>query len=79
MLRELLRHLQELVAPVDVAGRRVDVDDEREQRDEVEEPALLRLSAEEREEADGEIEEADEAEDEIRDSRPSARAGCIEW
>jgi hypothetical protein len=65
--RQVLRHLQDFVAPVDVARRRVDVNDKRQQRDEVEESALLRLSSEEREQSNREIEEADEAEDEVRD------------
>src|SRR6185369_12249321 len=46
---DLLDELQRLVAPVDVAGRRVDVDDERQQGDEVEDPALGLAAFEERE------------------------------
>src|SRR5205814_9799830 len=64
--RDLFDELEKFVAPVDVARGRVDVDDEREQRDEVEEPALGCAASEQCEETDGEIEEADEAEDQVR-------------
>src|SRR5437588_10943112 len=62
----LFDDLKDFVAEVDVARRRVDVDDEREQRYEVEERRLAAPAAEEGEEADGEVEEADEAEDQVR-------------
>src|SRR4051812_5193844 len=63
--REFFESLQHLVRGVDVAGRRVDVNNERQQRDEKEERRLRPPSSEQREDADGEVEKSDEAEDEV--------------
>src|SRR5207237_7871606 len=63
---EVFDELQNFVARVRVAGGGVNVDDERQQRYEVEQQRLARRAAEEREETDREIEKPDEAEDEIR-------------
>src|SRR5258708_40056851 len=62
---QLFDELQDFIGEVDVARRRVDVDDERQQRDEEEEGRLAPASAEECEETDGEIEKADETEDQV--------------
>ena len=62
---EVFDQLQRLVERVDVAGRCVHIDDERQQRDEKEERRLAPAPSEEGEEPDGEIEKADEAEDQV--------------
>ena len=64
--RDFFDDLKELVAEVDVAGRRVHVHDEREQRDEIEQRALPPLPSKQSEEANRQIEESDEAEDQVR-------------
>src|SRR4029077_8604932 len=63
--RQLFDELQHLVREIDVARRRVDVDDEREKRDKEEQRALLPSPAEQREETDGQIKKSDEAEDQV--------------
>src|ERR1019366_9615019 len=62
---QLFDELQDFVGEVDVARRRVDVDDERQQSDEEEEDRLATAATKECEKTDGEIKEADEAEDQV--------------
>src|SRR5207237_753095 len=58
--------LEDLLREIDVPCPRVDVGDVREQRDKEEERAFLPSAAEQREETDSQIENPDEAEDQIR-------------